>query len=81
MIARVAQWGNSLALRIPSPFARELNVVVGRTVDIAVEGSSLVVTPVNDVVEYDLAELLAGITDENRHGEVTGHLAVGEEFS
>jgi antitoxin MazE len=81
MIARVALWGNSLALRIPSFFAKELDVVDGRSVELTVQGSSLVVTPVKEIPRYDLAELVSAITEENRHGEVTGHYAVGEEFS
>lgn len=80
MIATVAKWGNSLALRIPNAFARELNVDEGKSVDITVSGSSLVVTPIVAIPTYDLAELVAGITDENRHGEVAGSVAVGNEF-
>jgi antitoxin MazE len=81
VIAYVAKWGHSLALRIPSSFAREIHVVEGQKVDLAINGSSLVVTRAESDMRYDLAELVSAITDENRHGEISSSVAVGEEFA
>ncbi len=39
----VLKWGNSLAVRIPAPFARELQVVEGSEVELRLEGRTLVV--------------------------------------
>jgi antitoxin MazE len=80
MIANVAKWGNSQALRIPTAFARELHVREGASVDISVADGVLVVRPVNDPHVYDLDALLGGITEENRHGEIATGRAVGNEF-
>lgn len=80
MIAHVAKWGHSLALRIPKGYARELSVDVGHTVDVAIDSGRLVITPVKDVPTYDLAELVAGITEENLHGETRTGASVGEEY-
>lgn len=80
MIAKVAKWGHSLALRIPAPFAREVSVREGAEVDISVAGGVLVVRPVAESHVYDLDALVSQITEDNRHAEVeTGH-AVGQEF-
>lgn len=80
MIASVARWGNSLALRIPSAFAREMQVTEGGAVDISVVDGALVVRPVEDAHVYELDALLNGITDQNRHHEVASGGAVGNEF-
>ncbi|RWK48541.1 AbrB/MazE/SpoVT family DNA-binding domain-containing protein [Mesorhizobium sp.] len=80
MIAAVAKWGNSLALRIPTAFAREISVREGGTVDISVTNGVLLVRPVDDTHVYDLEALLCGITEENRHDEVATGKSVGNEF-
>ena len=80
MIASVAKWGNSLALRIPNAFAREIDVREGVSVDISVVNGTLVVRPVDDLHVYDLETLLLGITEENCHHEITLGHAVGNEF-
>jgi antitoxin MazE len=75
---KIVKWGNSLGLRIPKSFAEEVQVSDGSTVDLGIENGSLVIR----VVEgrpIVLDELLAGVTAENRHGEVdTGSAAGGE---
>ncbi|MDP3897266.1 MAG: AbrB/MazE/SpoVT family DNA-binding domain-containing protein [Mesorhizobium sp.] len=80
MIGSVARWGNSLALRIPSAFARELQVQEGGSVDISIVDGALLVRPVDDAHVYDLDVLLSGVTDENRHHELASGNAVGNEF-
>lgn len=80
MIASVAKWGNSLALRIPRPFARELDVYEGASVEISVASGMLVVRPVDKSLAYDLDDLLCQITEENRHDEVATGKSVGNEF-
>ena len=79
MITAVAKWGNSLALRIPNAFAREISVHEGISVDISVTNGALVVRPVDEAHVYDLDALLCEITEENRHGEVATGKSVGNE--
>ena len=76
MHARVHKWGNSLAVRIPRPFAVEAGLDENSPVDVSLEGGSLVVRPVRRAT---LAQLLARITDENVHGEVDTGRNVGNE--
>ena len=80
MITGVARWGNSLALRIPSAFAREIGVREGAAVDVAVADGALVVRPIDETEVFDLDALLSGMTEENIHGEITTGGAVGNEF-
>lgn len=77
MRAPVRRWGNSLALRIPKALAERSRLSEGTEVDLAVEGGRLVVTPVAPAPS--LAELLARVTDENRHAEVATGRPVGRE--
>lgn len=80
MMASVAKWGNSLALRIPNAFAREMRVGDGASVDISIVDGMLVVRPVDEPAVYDLDALLVEITEENRHGEIATGRAVGNEI-
>lgn len=67
MLVRISKWGNSLALRIPAPFAEETGIRSGIEVDLALEDGRLVITPRR---AYALDELLEGVTDDNLHGEI-----------
>lgn len=80
MIAAVAKWGNSLAVRIPHAFAREISVSEGVSVDLCISDGALVVRPLEQPEVYDLDALLSGITEENLHREISTGQAVGNEF-
>jgi antitoxin MazE len=79
MIVQFAMWGNSIALRIPSAYAKEVRAFAGCDAEITVRDGNLVVTPIKAPV-YTLDELLAGMNEENLHGEVKPASAVGNEF-
>jgi antitoxin MazE len=81
MQGQIGKWGNSLALRIPSSIAQEASVSDGRQVEISVERGSIVVRPIEKAPRYSLDELVAGITEENRHGETDTGRPVGNEFA
>jgi antitoxin MazE len=76
--AKVHRWGNSLAVRIPTAFAREACLVEDSQVDITLDHGRIVLTPALEDGPT-LEELLSGITEENRHGEVEMGPAVGNE--
>lgn len=78
MISRILKWGNSLAVRIPKAFADEMNVAEGASILMAVEENALVITPVREK-ERILADLLAGVRDDNIHEEWENDLPAGEE--
>ena len=68
MTTRVATWGNSLAVRIPKPFALQTALEENSEVDIAVEGDRIVVSVAKK--EWKLDELVSGITRSNSHKEI-----------
>lgn len=81
MRSRVTRWGNSLAVRIPKPFADEMKIVAGSSIDMMVEDGALRIVPAAEEERWSLAELVAGITDENRHEEwETGETKGREEW-
>jgi antitoxin MazE len=81
LLMQFAKWGNSLALRIPAAYAKEIGAHENGKAELTVENGKLVVVPVKDAHDFDLDELIAGITDENRHEEIGTGIAVGGEFS
>jgi antitoxin MazE len=78
MHSRVQKWGNSLAIRIPKPFAIEVGLVKDAEVEISVDEGQLVITPC-PVPTYRLSELLAGVSKKNLHHEVEVVGPVGKE--
>lgn len=78
MIQRISKWGNSLAYRIPKPYAEELGWAENEAVNGRIVDGRLVIEGITGP-KYTLDELLAGITPENLHQEIsTGHV-VGNE--
>jgi len=76
----VQKWGNSLALRIPKPFAEETGVREGTAVDVSVTKGRLVAVPVRRR-KPQMKELLSKVTKGNMHGEVdTGPARGGEAW-
>ncbi len=64
----VQKWGNSLAVRIPKPFAAGLGLTDNAPVVMTLEDGALVIK-LDRERTWDLGSLLAGITDENVHPE------------
>ena len=75
------KWGNSLALRVPSAFAKEIGAAEGQPVDMTIENGALVVKiTTGKRRRYVLEQLIGEITEENRHGEWDAGPAVGWEL-
>jgi antitoxin MazE len=77
--ARVQRWGNSLALRIPRAFGRELNLRPESSVDMTIDSGRLILVPIEDAAVPTLSQLLDQVSDENRHAEVDSGQPVGTE--
>lgn len=80
MVVQFAKWGNSLALRIPAPFAKEIGATENSEAELTVRDGKLIVSLVEDVPTFDLEALVARITEANRHEETGSGPAVGAEF-
>lgn len=71
----VQKWGNSLGIRIPSLYVKELNLKRGNRVEITEENGKIVIVP----GRRNLDEMLAEITENTRHSPVETGKSVGNE--
>lgn len=78
MVTKIQKWGNSLGLRIPKSFAKELGVKEGYVVDIILEDDQLVIRPLQNE-KYQLSDLLSLVRKENIHKEISTGDGVGRE--
>ena len=79
MKAVIRKWGNSPALRLPKAAIDEAAFSVEQKVILTVTPGRIVIEP-SDRVEYDLDELVEGITAKNLHGEFGFGKPVGKEI-
>jgi antitoxin MazE len=75
---QLSKWGNSLAVRIPLGLAREAHLTQGDriTLNLAADGS-LILKPARR--KYELRQLVAEITPQNRHAETDWGQPAGQE--
>ena len=79
MKARVMKWGNSLAVRIPRVIAEEARLKEGDAIELSPkEEGGVEVRRISKAPT--LAELVAKITPENRHDEISLGQSVGKEI-
>jgi len=78
MRATIQKWGNSLALRIPLAFGKELGMEEATTVEMCIDKSTLIIKP-KKIKKTALKELLARIDENNLHHAVETGPAVGNE--
>jgi antitoxin MazE len=78
MRVKIQKWGNSLAVRIPKAMVSGKNLSDGSVVEMRLTGGGLLLKPVRPT-GYRLEDLLAGVTKDNRHGEVDMGPPVGRE--
>jgi antitoxin MazE len=76
--ARVQRWGNSLAVRIPKPFALEIGLEQNTLVTVSISEGKLLLEPIVEP-KYTLEQMLAEVTEDNLHHEVETGEAVGNE--
>ena len=78
MRTRIEKWGDGLALPIPQSFADQTGLSLDTIVDISVVDGRILIEP-RSRQRRTLAELVAGITEKNRHSEVDTGPSVGAE--
>ena len=76
MQTNVTKWGNSLGIRIPSALAKKFGITEGVPVEFQVDGDAIVIRR----KRYSLELLLAEITPQNVHTEVSAGPALGREI-
>jgi len=78
MRAQMVKWGNSLAVRIPKPVARQAKLKEGDALEIEAPAEGRVELRRATRVPT-LVQLVSRITPENRYGEVSVGAEVGRE--
>jgi antitoxin MazE len=78
MKAVVRKWGNSASVRIPAAVLKAAQLGLDEPVDVREESGRIVIEPARRK-EYDLAELVKGITRGNLHKAVDFGEPVGKE--
>lgn len=68
MLANIKRWGNSAGVRIPTSILKAVNLSIDSPVDVSERDGVIIIQPAG--ARYDVETLIAGITPENRHGEV-----------
>jgi antitoxin MazE len=72
------KWGNSLAIRIPGVYAKEIGLTPGAAVDLEIKAGKLVISP-RLRPRYSLKELLAQVKKSNLHSEIDWGRSEGSE--
>jgi antitoxin MazE len=82
MKTKFLKWGNSLALRVPSAFAKDIGASEGKSAEMTVEDGVLVVKVAKSRPRrrYRLQDLIVGITEKDYHREIDWGGPVGNEI-
>lgn len=78
MHTQVGKWGNSLAIRIPGAYAKDLGLAEGMELEVTLVEGGLLLRP--EKKEFSLQELVDGITPENVHKETDWGPRTGREI-
>jgi antitoxin MazE len=77
MQTQIGKWGNSLAVRIPGIYAKDLDLKEGMELEVSLVKGQIVLRPLPE--QYTLEELVSQITPENLHEETDWGPAAGRE--
>ena len=75
----IKKWGNSLSVRLPSAIVKAASLNVDDVVELSVKDGAITIVPVK-TKEYSLDALMAGVTKENIHEEISFGAPVGKEL-
>jgi antitoxin MazE len=75
----VKKWGNSASVRIPASVMAAAALSLDQAVDVREEAGRIVIEPIREAA-FELDDLVAGITEENRHDPVETGAPSGREF-
>ena len=78
MTTTIQRWGNSLALRIPKSFAKDVHLESGAVVNLSIAHGRLVIEP-SRRNKYTLSQLLKNVSKKQRHPEWDMGGPVGKE--
>jgi len=79
MRVKIQKWGNSLALRIPKTFAKEIQIENHSIVDFSLDNDKLIISPIDEIENYSLSAMLSKVDDDNLPELADFGLPVGKE--
>ena len=79
MDAKVQKWGNSLAIRIPKPFADEAGISDDCKVTLSLKNRKIIISPLSSK-KLHLEQLLSQMTEQNLHSEISTGPQAGKEI-
>jgi antitoxin MazE len=79
MRVTVKKWGNSASVRIPAAVMAAAKVRLEQSVDVREDKGRIIIEPIRRP-KFDLNDLVAQITDENRHDETDFGNPIGKEI-
>lgn len=74
----IRKWGNSPALRLPASAIKQASFSLEQKVNLTITPGRIVIEP-SSRIEYDLDQLVSGITAGNSHAEVSFGKPAGKE--
>jgi antitoxin MazE len=74
----VKKWGNSASVRIPASVMTAAALSLDQAVDVREEAGRIIIEPIRDQA-FDIDDLVAGITDHNRHEAIDFGAPEGRE--
>jgi antitoxin MazE len=74
----VKKWGNSASVRTPASVMAAASLSLDQPVDVREEDGRIIIEPIREA--FDIDDLVAGITDQNRHDAVETGAPRGREF-
>ncbi len=77
-VLNIKKWGNNLGVRLPAAIARAAGLHVDQSVQITVEGSTIVICPVNEGMNT-LEQRLARFDPKKHGGEAMQSERLGAE--
>jgi len=77
METQIKKWGNSLGLRIPKNIANASNISDGSVVELRVKNNKIEIVA---KAKFDLEEMLASISEDNLHKEISTGESLGNEI-
>jgi antitoxin MazE len=77
MHTKVCKWEKGIAICIPEELATQAYLEEGMDLEIKVVDGKVIISPI--IKQYELSELLAGVTLENLHDEIDTGDVVGRE--
>ena len=77
MESTIQKWGNSLGIRIPKLFAKQLELNDGSQVEVVQEGNKIIIYP---YIRESLNEKIKKINSKNIHSETYTGEQLGNEF-